>query len=212
MKLSITNELWKGDQQTHLVFSVSCCCRSSANVCNAFPSLISMPLFSFASSEIWEVKDLGLGRHGAVSTAGPCLGALHTQWGGQQVLHKRHCSQHSSWWLSLLHFPNDLDWRDLIAGIKNNQGSNISFPDLNGLQNCCGSAAFALLHAFAVSITDTAWPNLGSSAVAQGDFADVPYHCKPAGHKGQLLSTTKIKWKKWASPSVLLLLRLLSAR
>jgi len=64
------------------------------------------------------------------------------------------------------------------------------------LQNCCGSAAFALLHACAVSITETAGPNLGSSAVPQGDFANVPYGSEPAGHKGQLLSTTEMKQKK----------------
>lgn len=81
MKLSITNELWKGDEQMHLVFLVSCFCRNSANVCTlrVFPYVISMAMFSFASSEIWEVENLGPGRHGAVCTTGPCLGALHTQ-------------------------------------------------------------------------------------------------------------------------------------
>lgn len=71
--------------------------------------------------------------------------------------------------------------------------------------SCAVCSALPLLHPSIVSITESVWPNFGSSAVAQGDFANIPSFSKAAKHKGQLLPGWAIwmRQKNWACPSAL---------
>lgn len=59
------------------------------------------------------------------------------------------------------------------------------------MPSCNGSAALALLRTSVVSIAESVWPDFGSSAVAQGDFANIRCCSKPVRHDGQLSNEAK---------------------